>query len=152
MQLSIYISYSNNIEELAKLVRQIFMEISEEIILQNTNNIYYVNHANFALRIDYDDKISVDHINEEAKIDINHCIDVSVFAKTLDVGLNTLFRFINRLMSCIDGDIAFDDSESGVILIRSGGDLYVNSSWKENPDIYKWPFELIDGSFKETLL
>jgi hypothetical protein len=152
MQLSFYISYTKNIEELAKLVNDTFMNFSDNVTLKKNNSIYYLNNEYLSFRLDYDDIIGIDHTREESNVNVNHCIDITVFSKTVDIGLKLVFQVINNLISIVEGDVAFVDGESGTILLRSGGNLIVNSSWKENPDIYKWPIELIEGSYDEIKL
>lgn len=148
MNLALYISYHDQIKELAELIGNTLKKFAQEIQINEKDEYYYITNPNFTLHIE-DDESLVGYTKEELNIDINRCVDITVFSKAPEVGLKILFQGINNLMSQLQGDIAFTDSTSGVIFIRTGGSIIINSHCKDNPDIYNWPYELLDGPFQE---
>ncbi|TDL57700.1 hypothetical protein E2R60_04195 [Paenibacillus dendritiformis] len=148
MNLALYISYKKNIKDLAELIGSAFNIFTNEVRINAKDDYYYITNPNFSLHIDNDES-SVDYIKEELNLDINRCVDITVFSQAPEVGIKILFQSINSLMSRLQGDVAFTDSASGVIFVRSGGKIIINSHCKENPDIYDWPYQLLDGPYQE---
>lgn len=148
MNLVLYISYDKGIKSLAELLGKTLDLFSENIRIHERTDYYYITDPNFTLHI-YDDEELVSYIKEELKLDVNYCLDINVFSKSPDIGLGILFRGINDLRKIMEGDIALTDSESGIIFVRIGDNMIINLHFKENPDIYKWPYKLLDGPYQE---
>lgn len=109
---------------------------------------YSITNPNFSASVQDDDEL-VSFTREELNLNINYCITISVFSRSPEEALQVLFQAINTLKGSLDEDMALTDSESGVIFLRSNGQLIINSHCRENPDIYDWPYELLDGDFIE---
>ncbi|KQY79877.1 hypothetical protein ASD24_18185 [Paenibacillus sp. Root52] len=109
---------------------------------------YSITNPNFSANVQDDDEL-VSFTREELNLNINYCITISVFSRSPEEGLQVLFQAINTLKESLDEDMALTYSESGVIFLRANGQLIINSHCRENPDIYDWPYELLDGDFIE---
>ncbi|WP_338541150.1 hypothetical protein [Paenibacillus tundrae] len=123
-------------------------EFSQETNMKYKEDYYSITNPNFSASVQDDDEL-VSFTREELNLNINYCITISVFSRSPEEALQVLFQAINTLNGSLNGDMALTDSESGVIILRSNGQLIINSHCRENPDIYDWPYELLDGDFIE---
>ncbi|WP_339787607.1 hypothetical protein NSQ38_05640 [Paenibacillus sp. FSL R7-0313] len=148
MDLALYLFYKKDTQQLAELLLSSLKGFSQETHMKSRDDYYTITNPNFSFIVQDDDEL-VSFTREELNLNINYCINISVFSHSPEEGLQVIFQAINTLTDRLDEDIALTDSESGVIFLRSDGQLVINSHCRENPDIYDWPYDLLDGNFIE---
>ncbi|WJM08326.1 hypothetical protein [Paenibacillus sp. PK1-4R] len=148
MDLALYLFYKKDTKQLAELLLSSLKDFSQETHMKSSEDYYTITNPNFSFIVQDDDEL-VSFTREELNLNINYCINISVFSHSPEEGLQVIFQAINTLSDRLDEDIALTDSESGVIFLRSDGQLVINSHCRENPDIYDWPYDLLDGNFIE---
>ncbi|NUU77372.1 hypothetical protein [Paenibacillus xylanilyticus] len=148
MDLALYLFYKKDTKQLAELLLSSLKDFSQETHMKSKEDYYSITNPNFSIIVQDDDEL-VNFTREELNLNINYCINISVFSRSPEEGLQVIFQAINTLTDRLDEDIALTDSESGVIFLRSDGQLVINSHCRENPDIYNWPYDLLDGDFIE---
>lgn len=148
MDLALYLFYKKDTKQLAELLLSSLKGFSQETHMKSRDDYYTITNPNFSFIVQDDDEL-VSFTREELNLNINYCINISVFSHSPEEGLQVIFQAINTLTDRLDEDIALTDSESGVIFLRSDGQLVINSHCRENPDIYDWPYDLLDGNFIE---
>ncbi|MEK4371607.1 hypothetical protein [Paenibacillus sp. FSL R5-0473] len=148
MDLALYLFYKKDTQQLAELLLSSLQDFSQETHMKSRDGYYTITNPNFSFIVQDDDEL-VCFTREELNLNINYCINISVFSRSPKEGLQVIFQAINTLTDRLEEDIALTDSESGVVFLRSDGQLVINSYCRENPDIYDWPYDLLDGNFIE---
>ncbi|MEK4663632.1 hypothetical protein MHH93_17250 [Priestia sp. FSL H7-0729] len=148
MDLALYLFYKKDTKQLADLLLSSLKDFSQETLMKSRNGYYTIANPNFSVIVQDDDEL-VGFTRKEWNLNINYGINISVFSRSPEEGLQIIFQAIDTLTDKLDEDIALTDSETGVIFLRSDGQLVINSHCRENPDIYDWPYDLLDGNFIE---
>ncbi|MGO4732665.1 hypothetical protein [Paenibacillus sp. 2KB_22] len=148
MDLALFLFYKEDTKQLADLLLSSLKDFSQETYMKSRDDYYRIANPNFSVIAQDDDEL-VSFTREELNININYCTNISVFSRSPEEGLQIIFQAINTLKDKLDEDIALTDSETGVIFLRFDGQLVINSHCRENPDIYDWPYDLLDGNFIE---
>ncbi|MCK6076722.1 hypothetical protein [Paenibacillus silvae] len=148
MELALYVLNKQDTKQLATLLMSAIQLFSPETRMISKDDYYTLMNANFSCIVQDDDEL-VSFTREELSLNINFCISITIFSHSPEEALRVIFQAINRLIAQMDKDIALTDSASGVIFLRSNGQLVINSHCQENPDIYDWPYNLLEGDFIE---
>ncbi|MBR2565217.1 MAG: hypothetical protein IKE29_11410 [Paenibacillus sp.] len=148
MELALYVFNKQDTKQLATRLMSAIQLFSQETRMISKDNYYTLMNANFSCIVQDDDEL-VSFAREELSLNINYCIGITIFSHSSEEALQVIFQAINRLIAQLDKDIALTDSASGVIFLRSNGQLIINSHCRENPDIYDWPYNLLEGDFIE---
>ncbi|SCY99992.1 hypothetical protein SAMN05720606_11546 [Paenibacillus polysaccharolyticus] len=147
MELALYVFNKQDTKHLATLLMSAIHSFSPETRMKCKDDYYTLMNATFSCIVQDDDSVSF--TREELSLDINYCISITIFSHSPEEALRVIFQAVNKLTAHLDKDVALTDSASGVIFLRSNGQLIINSHCRENPDIYDWPFDALEGDFIE---
>lgn len=149
MELALYVFNKQDTKHLATLLMSALQLFSSETRMTCKDDYYTLTNASFSCIVQYDDEL-VSFTREKLGLNINYCVSITIFSHSPEEALRVIFQAVNKLIAQLDDkDVALTDSASGVIFLRSNGQLIMNSHCRENPDIYDWPYNLLEGSFVE---
>ncbi|WP_339834132.1 hypothetical protein [Paenibacillus sp. FSL R7-0272] len=148
MELALYVFNKQDTKHLATLLMSAIQSFSPETRMSCKDDYYTLMNSNFSCIVQDDDEL-VSFTREELSLNINYCVSVTIFSYSPEEALRAIFQAVNKLIAQLDKDVALTDSSSGVIFLRSNGQLIINSHCRENPDIYDWPFDVLEGNFIE---
>jgi hypothetical protein len=148
MELALYVFNKQDTKQLATLLMSAIQSFSPGTRMTCKDDYYTLMNATFSCIVQDDDEL-VSFTREELGLNINYCIPIIIFSHSPEEALRVIFQAVNKLTAQLDEDVALTDSASGVIFIRANGQLIMNSHCRENPDIYDWPYNLLEGNFIE---
>lgn len=129
MDLALYLFYKKDTQQLAELLLSSLQDFSQETYMKSRDGYYTITNPNFSFIVQDDDEL-VCFTREELNLNINYCINISVFSRSPKEGLQVIFQAINTLTDRLEEDIALTDSESGVVF------LVINSYCRERTLIF----------------
>ncbi|MCM3134375.1 hypothetical protein M3629_16395 [Paenibacillus polysaccharolyticus] len=148
MELALYVFNKQDTKHLATLLMSAIQSVSPETRMSCKDDYCTLMNSNFSCIVQDDDEL-VSFTREELSLNINYCVSVTIFSYSPEQALRVIFQAVNKLIAQLDKDVALTDSSSGVIFLRSNGQLIMDSHCRENPDIYDWPFDVLEGNFIE---